>query len=125
MERAGGQQLSKELKAKIVYLKNYTALTWEEIARECHCSVIADFIIVFVGCLRLLVFSCAVKKSFAPYIYELNSNSMRLSNPLGRRMQILVASLRGNWRRRKTPRFRPKHVSYRITTKRNCRNLHC
>lgn len=43
MERAGGQQLSKELKAKIVYLKNYTALTWEEIARECHCSVIADY----------------------------------------------------------------------------------
>lgn len=43
MERAAGKQLSQEIKSKIIHLRNYTGLTWDDIARECQCSVNSDF----------------------------------------------------------------------------------
>lgn len=38
-DRENFQNLSLELRTKIITLRNYTSKTWAEIARETHCSV--------------------------------------------------------------------------------------
>lgn len=37
--RIEGKHLSKEVRAKIIGLKNYTGFTFDEIAQQCECSV--------------------------------------------------------------------------------------
>lgn len=38
-DRQNFQNLSLELRSKIIHLRSYTPKTWAEIARETHCSV--------------------------------------------------------------------------------------
>lgn len=41
--RIENKHLSKEVRAKIIALKNYTSFTFDDIAQQCNCSVCIQF----------------------------------------------------------------------------------